>query len=165
MTVKFKQNSNKAFHRWSLGTFWLHHVYMRFLWCKGYHHRKWTWWNEFKSWLRLIAFHKELIPSGKVWILLFSLQLWVNGRVDWVLQPWLGNQFRRLKTEFKPVKRCLKIDFVSLLARVERLVNAYTLYTCVYVCSGGIIKIQVECFICLGLKYFFTGWFFGNVTY
>ena len=30
----------------------------------------------------LIAFHIALIPLGKVWIQLFSLQLWVNSRVD-----------------------------------------------------------------------------------
>ena len=40
---------------------------------------------------RLIAFHIVLIPLGKVWIVLFSLQLWVNSRADWVLQPWRGN--------------------------------------------------------------------------
>ena len=38
------------------------------------------------------------IPLGKVWIQLFSLQLWVDSRVDWVLQPWLGNQSRRRKS-------------------------------------------------------------------
>ena len=47
--------------------------------------------HEFKSWTRLIAFHIALIPLGKVWILLFSLQLWVNSGADWVLQPWLGD--------------------------------------------------------------------------
>ena len=30
----------------------------------------------------LIAFHIALIPLGKVWIQLFSLQLWVNSRTD-----------------------------------------------------------------------------------
>ena len=39
----------------------------------------------------LITFHIALIPLGKVWIQLFSLQLWVNSRADWVLQPWWGN--------------------------------------------------------------------------
>ena len=34
-----------------------------------------------KSWTRLIAFHIALIPLGKVWIQLFSLQLWV-GQTD-----------------------------------------------------------------------------------
>ena len=53
--------------------------------------RKWTQWDKFKSWTRLIAFHIALIPLGKVWIQLFSLQLWVNSRADWVLRPWLGN--------------------------------------------------------------------------
>ena len=47
--------------------------------------------HEFKSWTRLIAFHIALIPLGKVWIQLFSLQLWINSRADWVLQPWWGN--------------------------------------------------------------------------
>ena len=30
----------------------------------------------------LIAFHIALIPLGKVWIQVFSLQLWVNSRAD-----------------------------------------------------------------------------------
>ena len=30
----------------------------------------------------LIAFHIALIPLGKVWIQLFSLQLWVHSRAD-----------------------------------------------------------------------------------
>ena len=38
-----------------------------------------------------IPFHIALIPLGKVWIQLFSLQLWVNSRADWFLQPWWGN--------------------------------------------------------------------------
>ena len=44
-------------------------------WCNGYGRRKWTRRYEFKSWTRLIAFHMALIPLGKVWIQLFSLQL------------------------------------------------------------------------------------------
>ena len=52
-------------------------------WCNGYCRRKWTWRHEFKSRTRLIAFHIALIPLGKVWIQLFSLQLWVNSRADW----------------------------------------------------------------------------------
>ena len=54
----------------------------RCLWCNGYRHSKWTRWHEFNSWIRLIAFHIALIPLGKVWIQLFSLQLWVNSRTD-----------------------------------------------------------------------------------
>ena len=57
-------------------------------WCNGYRRRKWTRRHEFKSWTRLIAFHIALVPLGKVWIQLFSLQLWVNSRADYVLQPW-----------------------------------------------------------------------------
>ena len=60
-------------------------------WCNGYRRRKWTRRHEFKSWTRLIAFHIALIPLGKVWIHLFSLQMWANSRADWVLQPWCGN--------------------------------------------------------------------------
>ena len=55
-------------------------------WCNGYHRRKWTRWHEFKSWTRPIAFHIALIPLGKVWIQLFSLQLRVNSRIDLVRQ-------------------------------------------------------------------------------
>ena len=51
-------------------------------WCSRYRHRKWTRQHEFKSWTRMIAFHIALIPLGKVWIQLFSLQLWVNSRTD-----------------------------------------------------------------------------------
>ena len=60
-------------------------------WCNGYRRRKWTRRHQFKSWTRLIAFHIALIPLGKVWIQSLSLQLWVNSRADWVLQPWWGN--------------------------------------------------------------------------
>ena len=38
-----------------------------------------------KSWTRLFAFHIMLIPLGKIQILLFSLQLWVNSRAHWAL--------------------------------------------------------------------------------
>ena len=51
-------------------------------WCSRYCRRKWTRRHEFKSWTRLIAFHIALIPLGKVWIQLFSRQLWVNSRAD-----------------------------------------------------------------------------------
>ena len=67
-------------------------------WCNCYRRRKWTRRYEFKFWTRLIAFHIALIPLGKVWIQLFSLQLWVNSRTDSVLQPWLGNKSWRRKT-------------------------------------------------------------------
>ena len=56
--------------------------HIRCPWCNGYHRRKWTRRHEFKSWTRLTAFHIALIPLGKVWIQLFSLQLWVNSWTD-----------------------------------------------------------------------------------
>ena len=67
------------------------HNYNQHTWCSRYCRRKWIRRHEFKSWPRLITFHIALIPLGKVWIQLFSLQLWVNSRTDWVLQPWIGN--------------------------------------------------------------------------
>ena len=51
-------------------------------WCNCYRRRKRTRRHEFKSWTKLIAFHIALIPLGKVWFQLFSLQLWVNSRAD-----------------------------------------------------------------------------------
>ena len=57
-------------------------LYREVLWCNGYRRRKWTRRHEFKSWTRLIAFHIALIPLGKVWIQLFSFQIWVNSRAD-----------------------------------------------------------------------------------
>ena len=41
------------------------------------------------------AFHIVLIPLRKVFIQLFSLQLWVDSRADWDLLPWYGNWSRR----------------------------------------------------------------------
>ena len=51
-------------------------------WSNGYRRRMWTRRHEFKSWTSLIAFHIALIHLGKVWIQIFSLQLWVNTRAD-----------------------------------------------------------------------------------
>ena len=64
---------------------------LRCPWCNCHRRRKWTRRHEFKSWTRLIVFHIALIPLGKVWIQLFSFQLWVNSRTDWVLQLCWGN--------------------------------------------------------------------------
>ena len=47
----------------------------RNLYCNGDYNRKWTWQLEFKSWMRLYAFHVALIPLGKVCIKLFSPHL------------------------------------------------------------------------------------------
>ena len=70
---------------------WWKYIIMRCPWCNDYRRRKWTRRHEFKSWTKLIIFHIALIPLVKVWIQLFSLQLWVNSRTDWDLQPWWGN--------------------------------------------------------------------------
>ena len=66
------------------------HIYMISRKCNGYPCWKWTWKTKFKSWMRLIAFHMALIPLGKVWIQLFSLQLWANSRADWLFKLGMG---------------------------------------------------------------------------
>ena len=104
----------------------------RYPWCNGYRRRKWTRRYEFKSWTRLISFHIALIRLGKLWIQLFSLQLWVNSRADWVLQPWWG----------KPVKLRLKIDLVSYPARAEGLVNM--VFVSNVVCSYRFLSIYTR---------------------
>ena len=76
---------------WWIVLFYGISTFSRCPWCNCYRRRKWTRRHEFKSWTRLIAFHIALIPLGKVWIQLFSLQLWVNSRKDYVLQPRWGN--------------------------------------------------------------------------
>ena len=112
-------------------------------WCNGYRHRKWTRRYEFKSWTRLLAFHIALIPFGKVWIQLFSLQLGVNSWADWVLQPWLGNESRRKKTQnLKPVKLRLKIDLVSYPPRAEGFINIYT-YTDMFIYTYTHVYIHI----------------------
>ena len=80
--------------------------------------------TRFKSWTRLIAFHIALTPLGKVWIQLFSFQLWVNSREDWFFSLGEATSLGEgISSEFKPVKLCLKIDLVSYPARAEGLVN------------------------------------------
>ena len=87
----------------------------RIRWYDVYHCRKWTWQHEFKSWMRLIAFHIALIPLGKVWILLFSIQICVNSREN------CNQSVRRKTLNSKPVKLCLRIDLVSHSAHYEGL--------------------------------------------
>ena len=41
--------------------------------CFGYYCRKWTWWFEFKSWMKLFAFPIVLIPFEILWIQIFFL--------------------------------------------------------------------------------------------
>ena len=71
-----------SFLYWVLLSFIIKQSIWRCPWCNDYRHRIWTRRYEFNSWTRLIAFHIALIPLGKVWIQLFSLQLWVNSRAD-----------------------------------------------------------------------------------
>ena len=71
---------NRSISTCSYQSIYLHTniIFRRCPWCNSYRRRKWTRWHEFKSWTRLIAFHIALIPLGKVWIQLFSLQQWVK---------------------------------------------------------------------------------------
>ena len=80
-----KEGTRRDLYFFNLFILLLHTSYIyvwRCPWCNCYRRRKWTRPHEFKSWTRLIAFHIALIPLGKVWIQLFSLQLWVNSRTD-----------------------------------------------------------------------------------
>ena len=45
-----------------------------------------------------LHFHKAPILLRKVWIQLFSIQLWLISRADLVLKVWYGNLSRRRKT-------------------------------------------------------------------
>ena len=89
-------------------------------WCNGYRRRKWIRRNEFKSWTKLIAIHIALIPLGKVWIQLFSLQLWVEQTGFFSLGEATSLGERKL------VKPRLKIDVVSYPARAEGLLDMDT---------------------------------------
>ena len=55
--------------------------YIMPFWCNGYHHKKWTWQPEFKSWTKQV----ELILLEKVWIHLLFFQQWVNSKAVWGL--------------------------------------------------------------------------------
>ena len=88
---------------------------------------KWTRRHEFKFWTRLIAVHIIVIPFGKVWIQLFSLQVWVNSMADWVLLPWWGNKSRRRKTLNSNL-----LNLVTHPGRAEGLVNMVSVCVCVW---------------------------------
>ena len=83
--VNLVSSSSSCSFFFHLPKFWYLSLFLlsrRCPWCNGYRHRIWTRRYEFNSWTRLIAFHIALIPMWKLRIQLFSLQLWVNSRVD-----------------------------------------------------------------------------------
>ena len=103
-------------------------------WCNGYHRRKRTRRPEFKSWTRQIAFHIALIPLGKVLIQLFSLQLCINIRTDWVIHPWWGQLVKMKKdSEFKPVKLRLKMALCHILLERRGWYIYIYIYTYIYI--------------------------------
>ena len=63
----------------SLGNPWYMNIYY------GVTYFRWKWIQRlvFKSWTRFFAFHIALILLRTIWIHLFSLQLWVDSRVNW----------------------------------------------------------------------------------
>ena len=69
--------------------------------CYGYCRTKWTGRHEFKSWTRLFAFHRALIPLVKVWIQLFSLRLCVNSRAGCFIKLWCDNWSKKAKLRLK----------------------------------------------------------------
>ena len=111
--TKYFKNSD-VFFSWA-GCYQEHHVVRRCPWCNVYRR------HEFKSPTRLVAFHIALIPLGKVWIQLFSPQLWINSRVDYSSALVRQLVYEKENSEFKAVKLRLKIDLVSYPARTEGL--------------------------------------------
>ena len=77
--------------------------------------RKWNRLPEFKSWTKFFIFCIVLIPFGNVWLNLFSLQLQVNRRADWLLWPLLANHFSERTSQFKQVMLCIKIGVALLV--------------------------------------------------
>ena len=83
---------------------------------------------EFKSWTRLFAFHMVLIHLGKVCIQLFTFQLWVNSRTDWLFNFDMATSLR----ERKQNPNCLRIDLVSQLAQMKGLYIYIYIYIYIY---------------------------------
>ena len=122
------------------------------LWCDGYRRRIWTRRHAFKSWTWLIAFNISLIPLGKVWIQIFSLQLWVNSSLGEATRFFsLGEK----NSEFKPVKLRLKTDLESYHAREEGLgkydmiTQCFTYEEYVRSFEGLCLKLCLVWFLCL----------------
>ena len=102
-------------------------IFWRYPWCKCYHCRRWTQWQKFKSWTRLITFHITLILSERVRIQLSSLQVWVN-RIEcfFFFWFWYGNQWRNKEnSHFKPVKPRLKLTACRILIVWKCWVNTW----------------------------------------
>ena len=97
-------------------TIWL----LRCPWCNGYRRRMWTRRHEFKSWTSLITFHIALIPLGKVWIQIFSLQLWVNSRADYILTNLLSTSIHGDKEKEKNPARILPGEKRKSLSREKK---------------------------------------------
>ena len=55
-------------------------------------------------------------------------QLWVNSRIDYALQPWCDNQFRRKTLTSNLLISVLKNDLVSNPVHVEGLGNYINTY-------------------------------------
>ena len=63
--------------------------------------------------MRLFAFHIILIHLGKgVTLSLFSFQLWLKSRIDWLFSLCIATGWGKEKIELKSVKLHLKIDLV-----------------------------------------------------
>ena len=70
-----------------------------FLWRHAYCNccRKWSWWPEFKSWMRLFVFHSVLILLRKAWIHLFFLNYSKKVELTGFISPLFGNLSERKK--------------------------------------------------------------------
>ena len=87
--------------------------------------------GDLNSNLELVAFPVALIPLGKLWIQLFSLQLWRNSRIHWVIFSGACTQSRWKKTLISNLlnSKQKKNDLVSPPLRSEGLVNTYNFET------------------------------------
>ena len=65
--------------------------------------------------MRLFWFHIALMPLGKVWIQLFSLQLWVNSRADWIFNLDMTTSQEDRKLWFQTCKLLPKLTLCNLL--------------------------------------------------
>ena len=66
--LMFSHISTVLSYLWQILLVNIYMISLEATWYNGYRRRKWTRWQEFKSWTRLIAFLIALILFGKVWI-------------------------------------------------------------------------------------------------
>ena len=112
-----------------------------------------TQWSEFKFWTKLLAFHMALILLRKVGIQLFSFQLLVNSRVDWLFNLFMTTGQGEVKVNWNDLKYHFKTYLVSHLVRAGVL--STHIYVCVCVCERERESVCVCVFVLSVLIYIF----------